>query len=49
MTYEKLYNEKKISISVFKRIKKYQVDPLGRYVEVKSETRLPLNAKKGKS
>lgn len=30
-------------------IKKYQVDPLGRYVEVKSETRLPLNAKKGKS
>ena len=30
-------------------IKKYQVDPLGRYVEVKSEPRLPLNAKKGKS
>ena len=29
-------------------IKKYQVDPLGRYVEVKSETRLPLNIKKGK-
>lgn len=28
-----------------KYIKKYQVDPLGRYVEVKSETRVPLNAK----
>ena len=48
-TYEKLDNEKKISISVFKNIKKYQVDPLGRYVEVKSEIRLPLNIKKGKS
>lgn len=27
-------------------IKKYQVDPLGNYVEVKSEVRLPLNLKK---
>ncbi len=30
-------------------IKKYQVDPLGRYVEVKSEIRLPLNIKKRKA
>ena len=38
-----------IGVKTVDNIKKYQVDPLGRYVEVKSETRLPLNAKKGKS
>lgn len=36
-----------IGVKTVDNIKKYQVDPLGRYVEVKSETRLPLNIKKG--
>lgn len=48
-TYEKLDKGKTISVATFKRIRKYQIDPLGRYVEVKSEIRLPLNIKKGKS
>lgn len=47
--YEKLDKGKTISSATFKRIRKYQVDPLGRYVEVKSEIRLPLNIKKGKA
>lgn len=38
-----------IGVKTVDGIKKYQVDPLGRYVEVKSEIRLPLNVKKGKS
>lgn len=45
MTYEKLDKEKKIKISVFKKIRKYQVDPLGNCIEVKSEKRLPLEKK----
>ena len=48
LTYEKLDKEKKINISTFKRLRKYQVDPLGHYVEVKSEKRLPLILKQKK-
>ena len=40
--YVKLSAEKKISLNVIERLRKYQVDPLGRIVEVKKETRLPL-------
>lgn len=47
-SYEKLDKEKTIKISTFKRLRKYQVDPLGNRVEVKSEKRLPLNLKQKK-
>lgn len=35
-----------IGVRNLEYIKKYQVDPLGNYVEIKSEVRLPLNLKK---
>ena len=40
--YIKLSNEKKVSISVVTELKKYQVDLLGRLVEVKKEIRAPI-------
>ena len=35
--YVKLSAEKKISLNVIERLRKYQVDPLGRIVEVKKK------------
>ena len=46
--YVKLSAEKKISLNVIERLPKYQVDTLGRIVEVKKETRLPLTMMKKK-
>ncbi len=40
--YIKLSNEKKVSVSVLKNLKKYQVDLLGGLVEIKQEERTPI-------
>lgn len=46
--HDRSFIQPSIGVKTVDNIKKYQVDPLGRYVEVKSEQRLPLNVKKGK-
>lgn len=43
--HDRSFMKRGIGVKTQDRIKKFQVDPLGRYVEVKSEKRLPLKPK----
>lgn len=43
--HDRSFMKEGIGVKTQDRIKKFQVDPLGRYVEVKSEKRLPLKPK----
>ena len=48
ISYEKLDKEKKVNVSTFKKLQKFQVSPLGDIVEVKSEKLIPLLPKSEK-